>query len=90
MATTGLKAGEPKSRARRGAAAASLPGREAGHAVENAEVARVFREVADLLEVEEAHPFRARAYRAAARTVEEMPESIDGVVRGSRRPAWRR
>lgn len=45
--------------------------------IENAEVARIFRELADLLEIQEANPFRVRAYRAAARTVEELPEPVD-------------
>ena len=44
--------------------------------MENAEIARLFRELADLLEIEEANPFRVRAYRTAARTVENHPESI--------------
>ena len=37
--------------------------------VENVEIARVFDEVADLLEIQGANPFRVRAYRTAARTV---------------------
>src|SRR5438132_9777194 len=37
--------------------------------MENPEVVRVFDEVADLLEIEGANPFRVRAYRTAARTV---------------------
>jgi DNA polymerase (family X) len=45
-------------------------------AVENAEVARLLREVADLLELQGANPFRVRAYQAAARTVEELPRSV--------------
>ncbi len=45
-------------------------------AVENAEVARLLREVADLLELEGANPFRVRAYQAAARTVEELPRPV--------------
>lgn len=45
--------------------------------VENAEVARLFRELADLLEIEGANPFRVRAYRNAARTVEDLPEPIE-------------
>ncbi|HEX5830299.1 MAG TPA: DNA polymerase/3'-5' exonuclease PolX [Gemmatimonadaceae bacterium] len=44
--------------------------------VENAEVARIFREIAELLEIEGANPFRVRAYRGAARTVEELPEPV--------------
>jgi len=34
--------------------------------IENAEIARLFRELADLLEIEGANPFRVRAYRTAA------------------------
>ena len=49
--------------------------------MENAEVARIFREVADLLEVEGANPFRVRAYRTAARTVESLPGPVDALVR---------
>jgi histidinol phosphatase-like PHP family hydrolase len=48
---------------------------------ENAEVARLFREAADLLEVEGANPFRVRAYRNAARMVESLPEPVDALVR---------
>lgn len=48
--------------------------------VANAEVARLCREVADLLEIEEANPFRVRAYRNAARTVEELPESVQDLL----------
>ncbi len=49
--------------------------------VENAEIARLFRELADLLEIEEANPFRVRAYRRAARTVEGAPDSIAELAR---------
>lgn len=38
--------------------------------MENVEIARVFREVADLLEIQQANPFRVRAYRNAVRTIE--------------------
>jgi DNA polymerase (family 10) len=41
--------------------------------VENAEVARLLRETADLLDLSAANPFRVRAYRNAARVVEELP-----------------
>jgi DNA polymerase (family 10) len=42
----------------------------------NAEIARIFREVADQLELKRANQFRVRAYRNAARTVEESGRSI--------------
>ncbi|MBL6750255.1 MAG: DNA polymerase/3'-5' exonuclease PolX [Nevskia sp.] len=46
------------------------PGPGAGAAaVSNADIAAVFEEIANLLELEEQNPFRIRAYRNAARTV---------------------
>ena len=47
----------------------------------NAEIARVFRDVAELLELSTANPFRIRAYRNAARVVEDSAESIAGIAR---------
>ncbi len=44
--------------------------------MENAEIARLFREMAELLEVEGANTFRIRAYRNAARVIEEHTEPI--------------
>ncbi len=40
--------------------------------MENPEVAQAFDEVADLLELQEANPFRVRAYRNAARTIRDL------------------
>ena len=40
--------------------------------VHNADIARVFEDIADLLEIQEANPFRVRAYRNAARTVGDL------------------
>ena len=47
----------------------------------NAEIARIFREVADQLELSRANQFRIRAYRNAARTVEESARSIASIAR---------
>lgn len=44
--------------------------------VANIEIAQCFETLADLLEVQEANPFRVRAYRTAARTVRELPQAI--------------
>jgi len=52
--------------------------------IENAEVARLFREIAELLELQGANPFRVRAYQTAARTVEELPQSVEELVREGR------
>jgi DNA polymerase (family 10) len=41
--------------------------------VHNADIAEVFNELADLLEIQEANPFRVRAYQNAARTVAGLP-----------------
>jgi DNA polymerase (family 10) len=40
--------------------------------VENPEIARILEEVADVLEIQSANPFRIRAYRNASRTVESL------------------
>ena len=48
--------------------------------VVNADVAAVFREIADLLEVQGANAFRVRAYRNAARTLEELGRSVKAMA----------
>ncbi len=48
--------------------------------VHNAEIASVFREIADLLDLEQANPFRIRAYRNAARTVEELTTDLADLI----------
>jgi DNA polymerase (family 10) len=53
--------------------------------VENAEVARLFREVADLLELKGANAFRVRAYQKAARVIEELPQPVEDLVRANGR-----
>lgn len=47
----------------------------------NDEVARRLREVADLLEQQNASPFRVNAYRRAARTVESLEDDLRELVR---------
>ena len=42
----------------------------------NTEIAAVFEQVADLLEFKDSNPFRVRAYRNAARTIRDLPESM--------------
>lgn len=46
----------------------------------NADIAAVFSEIADLLEMEDANPFRVRAYRNAVRTLGEMGRSVREMV----------
>jgi DNA polymerase (family 10) len=40
--------------------------------MENIDIARIFDEVADLLEIQGGNPFRVRAYRTAARTIQGL------------------
>jgi DNA polymerase (family 10) len=51
----------------------------------NAEIADVFDQVADLLEFQDANPFRVRAYRNAARTIRDLPESLAEIAADSER-----
>jgi DNA polymerase (family 10) len=44
--------------------------------VHNEDIAVIFDEMADLLEIEEANPFRVRAYRNAARTVRGLGKEL--------------
>ncbi len=44
--------------------------------ITNSEVADIFTEVSDLLEIEGANEFRVRAYRDAARTISGLPRSV--------------
>ncbi|HTQ75903.1 MAG TPA: DNA polymerase/3'-5' exonuclease PolX [Burkholderiales bacterium] len=57
-----------------------VPG--AGSAVHNADIARAFEEIADRLEIDDANPFRVRAYRNAARVVGELQFDIAARIRG--------
>ena len=49
--------------------------------MENPEVAQIFDEVADFLELQSANPFRIRAYRGAARTIRDLPRPLEELVR---------
>lgn len=49
--------------------------------MENAEIARLLYETADLLEIAGEDPFRVRSYRNAAQSLETFPEKIDEIVR---------
>jgi DNA polymerase (family 10) len=48
--------------------------------VQNADVARLFDEYADILEIQGANPFRVRAYRNAARTIGDLAESVADIA----------
>ncbi len=44
--------------------------------IHNADIAKAFGEIADLLEIQQANPFRVRAYRNAARIVGELGREV--------------
>lgn len=47
--------------------------------MENPELAQVFEEIADLLDIQGANPFRIRAYRTAARTIRDSGVRLAGM-----------
>ncbi|HXZ43717.1 MAG TPA: DNA polymerase/3'-5' exonuclease PolX [archaeon] len=49
----------------------------------NPEIARLFNEIADFLEVKDENPFRIRAYRRAAQAVEGLSEDIVAIAERS-------
>ncbi len=50
--------------------------------VHNADIAAIFEEIADLLEIEGANPFRVRAYRNAARVIRDLRRELTDMVAG--------
>jgi DNA polymerase (family X) len=52
--------------------------------VQNAEVAGMFDQAAELLEIAGENQFRVRAYRRAARTIEGLPQSVKSMVTAGR------
>jgi DNA polymerase (family 10) len=52
--------------------------------VQNADIAEIFNKIADMLEIQDANPFRVRAYRNAARTVSSLAQSVSEMVAGGR------
>src|SRR5215470_5237744 len=48
--------------------------------VQNAEIAAMFDQAAELLEIQGESPFRARAYRRAARVIDGLPQSVGNLL----------
>ena len=48
--------------------------------IQNAEIAALLSQEAELLEIQGANPFRVRAYRRAARTIDALPRSVANVL----------
>ncbi len=49
-------------------------------AIHNTEIAEMFGRLAELLEIKGANPFRIRAYRKAAQTIEGLPHSVTSML----------
>ncbi len=52
--------------------------------VQNAEIAAMFDQAAELLEIDGENQFRVRAYRRAARTVEGLPKAVGSLLKSGR------
>ncbi|MDD5038353.1 MAG: DNA polymerase/3'-5' exonuclease PolX [Dehalococcoidales bacterium] len=50
----------------------------------NKEIARVFEDIADLLELKGENPFKIRAYQKVVRSIEQLPEEMEQLVREDR------
>ena len=44
--------------------------------MENSEIARVFQDIANLLELKRENPFKIRAYQKVAHAIEELPVDV--------------
>ena len=49
--------------------------------MDNKEIARFFWEIADILDLKKENPFRIRAYRKAAQTIESLPENLETIIK---------
>ncbi len=48
--------------------------------MKNSEIARVFQDIADLLELKKENPFKIRAYQKAVRSIEQLPVEVEPLV----------
>ncbi len=48
--------------------------------MKNSQVARVFQDIADLLELKKENPFKIRAYQRAVRSIEHLPVEVEQLV----------
>lgn len=53
--------------------------------MKNQEIARIFNEIADLLEIKNDNPFRIRAYRKAAQNIESLSEDVTEIVKSNKK-----
>ncbi|MBA7486686.1 hypothetical protein ES707_22247 [subsurface metagenome] len=48
--------------------------------MKNSEIARVFQDIADLLELKKENVFKLRAYQKVARSIEQLPVEVEQLV----------
>ena len=52
--------------------------------MKNTEIARVFQDIADLLELKEENQFKIRAYQRVVRSIEHLPVEVEQLVKEDR------
>ena len=52
--------------------------------MKNSEIARVFQDIADLLELKGENQFKIRAYQKAVRSIEHLPVEVEQLVKEGR------
>ena len=52
--------------------------------MKNSEIAKVFQDVADLLELKGENPFKIRAYQKVVRSIEYLPVEVEQLVKEDR------
>jgi DNA polymerase (family X) len=52
--------------------------------IHNTEIVTIFNKLADLLEIEGANPFRVRAYRNAANSIQALPKNVTELLAGGK------
>ncbi len=52
--------------------------------MKNSEIAKVFQDIADLLELKGENPFKIRAYQKVVRSIEHLPLEVEQLVREDR------
>ena len=52
--------------------------------MENRTISDIFTEIADILDIQGENPFRVRSYRNAARTIGDMSQSLESMVRAGK------
>ncbi|MFC1698451.1 DNA polymerase/3'-5' exonuclease PolX [Candidatus Omnitrophota bacterium] len=48
--------------------------------MKNKEVAQIFRQIAEILEIQDQNPFRIRAYLKAAQNIESLPQAVEDLA----------